>query len=99
MFTFKNYFTFTYGYKILNIYNDKNEFVENKKIIHITKNKKNNNIDLNDFKNTKIMFCVPERHKFNNKLKNKNIIPINKMCIFGIFCNVKSWEFIETHMI
>ena len=94
-----NYFTFTYGYKILNIYNDKNEFVENKKIIHITRNKKNNNVDLNDFKNTKIMFCVPERHKFNNKLKNKNIIPINKMCIFGIFCNVKSWEFIETHMI
>lgn len=94
-----NYFTFTYGYKILNIYNDKYEFVENKKIIHITRNKKNNDVDFKNLTNTKIMFCIPERHKFNTKLQNKNIIPINKMCIFGLFCNVKSWEFIETHMI
>jgi hypothetical protein len=32
--------------------------------------------------NSNLMFCVPEKHKFNNKLNLKNINPINKMCIF-----------------
>lgn len=97
-----NYFTFTYGYKILNIYDNNNQFIENKKIIHITRNKKNKideDINLTNLINSKIMFCVPEKHKFNHKLKFKNITPINKMCIFGLFCNIKSWNFIETHMI
>jgi len=81
-----NYFTFTYGYKILNIYDNNYEFIENKKIIHITRNKRNKmneDINLIDLINSKIMFCVPEKHKFNDKLKSKNIMPMNKMCIFG----------------
>jgi hypothetical protein len=89
-------FTYTYGYKILNVYDKNNKFIENKKIIHITRNKENKNINLI---NSNLMFCVPEKHSFNDKLKLKNIIPINKMCIFGFNCNIKNWEHIETHMI
>jgi hypothetical protein len=95
---FKN-FTYTYGYKILNVYDKNNNFIENKKIIHITRNKENENINLINLIDSKIMFCVPSKNNFNNKLKLKNIIPINKMCIFGFNCYIKNWEHIETHMI
>lgn len=111
---FYNYFgefNFCYGNKILNIYDKNNNYIENKKIIHIYRlnnklNKlnelnKNNNIKIN--LNDKIMFCVPYKHIFNILLKKKNIKPINKMSIIGfgikIGQDIKNFEFIETYMI
>lgn len=106
---FKKYFgsiNFTYGYKILNIYDDKNKLIETKKIIHLCTNNDKNYIDnliiINNEKikeNDKIMFCLLKKHNLNKHLYKNNIFPINKMSIIGFGCNEINFNFIRTYMI
>jgi hypothetical protein len=81
--------------KILNIYDKNNNYIENKKIIHIYR--LNNKLNkLNKTNNIKI--------NMNDKILTKiNMEPINKMSIIGFGLNIRqdiqNFEFIETYMI